>query len=43
MFVVTDEQCALDLVDLGDATVETKQVWFGMLPDNEFGLGFYRG
>jgi len=43
MIVTTDECCPLDLVDLGDASVETKQVWFGPQPDSEFGLGFFRG
>jgi len=43
MFIATVERCSIDLVDLGDASVETRQVWFGWLPDNEFGLGFYRG
>ena len=32
----------VELADLGDASVETKQVWFGQLPDNQFGLGFFR-
>lgn len=42
MVVTTDERCTLDLVDLGDASIETRQVWFGMLPDSVFGLGFFR-
>jgi hypothetical protein len=42
MFVPTDESGPLELVDLGDATVETKQVWFGAVPDSVFGLGFFR-
>lgn len=42
MFVIIDESCPVELVDLGDATVETRQVWFGTLPDNAFGLGFFR-
>lgn len=43
MFVPTDEHDELEIVDLGDATVETRQVWFGQLPDSVFGLGFFRG
>jgi hypothetical protein len=41
MSIPTDES-KLDVVDLGDATLETKQVWFGQLPDSAFGLGFFR-
>lgn len=37
----TDESRPLDVVDLGDATVETKQVWFGNQPDSQFGLGWF--
>jgi hypothetical protein len=42
MVVTTDECRTLDLVDLGDASIETRQVWFGTLPDSVFGLGFFR-
>jgi hypothetical protein len=42
MFVTTDESLPIELVDLGDATVETKQIWFGTIPDSVFGLGFFR-
>lgn len=54
MIVSTDERVVVELVesaapvepveltDLGDASVETRQVWFGQLPDSQFGLGFFR-
>jgi hypothetical protein len=48
MLVTTEECCTLelvelvDVVDLGDAATTTKQIWFGTLPDSEFGLGFFR-
>jgi hypothetical protein len=45
MFVTSDESCTaeiVEIVDLGDATVETKQIWFGTIPDSVFGLGFFR-
>jgi hypothetical protein len=45
MYIPTDESCnesTLEFEDLGDAMLETKQVWFGQLPDNQFGLGFFR-
>jgi len=38
-----DESAPLDVVDLGDGAVETKQIWFGNLPDSQFGLGRFRG
>lgn len=41
MVVATDESGLLELIDLGDAGLETKQVWFGQLPDSQFGLGFF--
>ncbi len=31
----------LELCDLGDATVETRQIWFGPVPDNQFQLGAF--
>jgi hypothetical protein len=33
----------LELVDFGDARKETKQVWFGQYPDNQFGNGAFPG
>ncbi|WP_280178333.1 hypothetical protein [Steroidobacter agaridevorans] len=41
MYIPNDENCTLELVDLGNATLETKQIWFGQLPDAQFGLGFF--
>lgn len=38
----TDRIDGLDIEDLGDAAVETRQVWFGTQPDSMFGLGFIR-
>jgi len=39
----TEERALLEVVDLGDAGVETRQVWFGTVPDSQFGLGWFRG
>lgn len=30
---------AIDIVDLGDAKVETKQIQNGQQPDNQYGVG----
>ena len=43
MDIAIDREESVEIVDLGDATQETKQVWFGMQPDSQFGLGFLRG
>lgn len=32
-----------EIVDLGNATQETRQIWFGTQPDSQFGLGWFRG
>lgn len=43
MDIAIDWNESVEMVDLGDATQETRQVWFGTQPDSTFGLGWFRG
>lgn len=38
----TEHSQQLQMIDLGDAMSETRQVWLGSLPDSYFGLGIVR-